>query len=76
MTVSNPVPESVVGKPAHVTVAIPGGARPGEVLVRVRGGAESFIAYAEEPVDEGVQVVVVADRGAPLVVSGGVMSNT
>jgi membrane protein implicated in regulation of membrane protease activity len=57
-------PESVVGKVAHVTVAVPGGARPGEVLVRVRGGSESYIAYADEPVDEGVQVVVVADRGA------------
>ena len=64
MTVSYEVPESVVGKTAHVTVAIPGGARPGEVLVRVRGGSESYIAYADDPVDEGVQVVVVADRGA------------
>jgi hypothetical protein len=45
-------------------VAIPGGARPGEVLVRVRGGSESYIAYADEPVGEGVQVVILADRGA------------
>ena len=64
MTVSYEVPESVVGKTAHVTVAITGGARPGEVLVRVRGGSESYIAYADEPVDEGVQVVILADRGA------------
>jgi hypothetical protein len=34
------------------------------VLVRVRGGSESYIAYADEPVDEGVQVVILADRGA------------
>jgi membrane protein implicated in regulation of membrane protease activity len=64
MIVSYQEPDSVLGRPAHVTVAIPGGARPGEVLVRVRGGSESYIAYADEPVDEGVQVVVVADRGA------------
>ena len=64
MTLSYEEPASVVGKAAHVTVAIPGGAHPGEVLLRVRGGSESYIAYADEPVDEGVQVVVVADRGA------------
>jgi hypothetical protein len=34
------------------------------VLVRVRGGSESYIAYADEPVGEGVQVVILADRGA------------
>jgi hypothetical protein len=57
-------PDSVVGLPAYVTVAIPGGARPGEVLLRVRGGTESYIAYADEPVSVGSQVVVLADRGA------------
>ena len=42
----------------------PAALAPGEVLVRVRGGSESYIAYADEPVDEGVQVVILADRGA------------
>ena len=56
--------ESVVGRPGYVTVAIPGGAKAGEVLLRVRGGTESYIAYADEAVGAGAQVVVLADRGA------------
>jgi hypothetical protein len=56
--------DGVVGKSAYVTVAIPGGPQAGEVLVRVRGGTESYIAYADQPVGLGAQVVVVANRGA------------
>ncbi len=56
--------DGVVGKAAYVTVAIPGGPQAGEVLVRVRGGTESYIAYADQPVGLGAQVVVVANRGA------------
>jgi hypothetical protein len=56
--------DTVVGMPAYVTVAIPGGARAGEVLLRVRGGTESYIAYADQAVGVGAQVVVIADRGA------------
>jgi hypothetical protein len=57
-------PDSVVGRPAYVTVAIPGGDRAGEVFLRVRGGTESYIAFADQPVEVGAQVVVLADRGA------------
>ncbi|HYA44051.1 MAG TPA: hypothetical protein VED59_00470 [Acidimicrobiales bacterium] len=56
--------DTVVGKIARVTIAIPGGNTPGEVLVRVRGGSESYIAYSLEAVDRGIEVVVLADRGA------------
>jgi len=56
--------ESVVGKPAHVVVAIPGGSRAGEVTVRIRGGTEAYIAYADQRIDAGTEVVVVADHGA------------
>jgi membrane protein implicated in regulation of membrane protease activity len=56
--------EDVVGKTAHVSVTIPGGELPGEVVVRVRGGSEAYIAYASEEVERGTQVLVVADRGA------------
>lgn len=55
--------QPVVGLSAHVTMPIPGGTEPGEVLVRVRGGTETYMAYADEPLGEGVLVVVVADRG-------------
>ena len=64
MTMSYAEPDSVVGRPAYVTVAIPGGSRAGEILLRVRGGTESYIAYSDEPVDVGAQVLVLADRGA------------
>ena len=57
-------PDSVVGRPAYVTVAIPGGDRAGEVFLRVRGGTESYIAFADQPVEVGTEVVVLADRGA------------
>ena len=60
--------EVLVGRPAHVTVAIPGGARAGEVVVRVRGGSEAYIAYSETPIEAGEQVVVVDDRGARILV--------
>jgi membrane protein implicated in regulation of membrane protease activity len=56
--------EGVVGRPAHVSVAIPGGGRPGEVTVRIRGGTESYIAYADQQIEAGAEVVVVADHGA------------
>jgi hypothetical protein len=61
---SFPQPEEVVGRTASVTIAIPGGDRAGEVLVRIRGGTESYIAYADEPVGLGEDVVVIADKGA------------
>ena len=54
----------VVGRPAHVTIAIPGRDKAGEVVVRVRGGSEAYIAYADQPIEIGTEVVVVADRGA------------
>ncbi len=56
--------ESVVGKPAHVVVAIPGPNRAGEVTVRIRGGTEAYIAYADQRIEAGAEVVVVADHGA------------
>jgi hypothetical protein len=56
--------DSVVGRPAFVTVAIPGEGRAGEIQLRVRGATESYIAYADEPVRVGTQVVVLADMGA------------
>ena len=56
--------DQVVGKPAHVSVAIPGGGKPGEVVVRIRGGSEAYIAYSDQQIDVGAEVVVVADLGA------------
>jgi hypothetical protein len=55
---------AVVGRPAVVTIRIPGGAMPGEVRLQVRGTFECLIAYAVEPLEVGRHVVVTASRGS------------
>jgi hypothetical protein len=50
--------EDVLGAVGIVTLAIPAG-KPGEVVLRVRGGTEAFAAWADQPVAKGVKVVVV-----------------
>jgi len=56
--------DMVVGRVAHVSVLIPGGPRAGEVVVRIRGGSEAYIAYSDQRIDVGAEVVVIADLGA------------
>jgi membrane protein implicated in regulation of membrane protease activity len=56
--------ESVVGRKASVSFPIPGGEQPGEVVVRIRGGSETYMAYCDEALAIGTDVVVLADRGA------------
>ncbi|MGH9087598.1 MAG: hypothetical protein ACRDYZ_05720 [Acidimicrobiales bacterium] len=56
--------DSLAGKSGYVTVAIPGGGRAGEVSVSIRGGSEAFIAYADQPIERGQEVIVISDRGA------------
>jgi hypothetical protein len=56
--------DSPAGRSGYVSVAIPGDKRAGEVTLTIRGGTEAFIAFAEHPIERGVQVLVVGDRGA------------
>jgi hypothetical protein len=63
-----PLPETVtdaevVGLLAVVTIRVPGGRRPGEIRLFVRGTYENLIAYALEPLDVGRTVSVAASRG-------------
>lgn len=44
-------------------VASRGAVGPGEVLVRVRGGTEAFIAWSAEPLPMGTTVLVIESRG-------------
>jgi hypothetical protein len=37
---------------------------PGEVLIKIRGGSESFLAYSEHTLAKGTAVLVVESRGA------------
>jgi hypothetical protein len=41
-----------------------GPAGPGEVLVKIRGGSETYLAWSETPLPRGATVLVVESRGA------------
>jgi hypothetical protein len=46
-----------------LTVATRGPAGPGEVLVKMRGGTESYLAWSEQPLAKGTDVLVFSSRG-------------
>ena len=54
---------AVVGKVAEVVLRVRGEEGPGEVVATVHGIRETFIAYAETPIDEGRQALVIGVRG-------------
>ncbi len=58
----NGADETPVGRVARVVHPIPGGAegghRCGEVVLRIRGGTESYRAFADQPLERGVTVLV------------------
>ncbi len=55
---------SPIGCIGVVTVATRGQAGPGEVLVKIRGGSEAFIAWSPEPLQKGTSVLVIDERGS------------
>jgi membrane protein implicated in regulation of membrane protease activity len=55
--------EPVVGKLAIVTHPIAAG-RAGEVVVHIRGGTETYMAYADTDLPVATEVVVIAQRSA------------
>jgi hypothetical protein len=54
---------SAIGCLGVVSVATRGAAGTGEVMISVRGGSEAFLAWSDQPLAKGVQVVVVDVRG-------------
>ena len=56
--------ESSVGRVGVLTVGTRGSAGPGEVLIKIRGGSEAFLAWSEKPLPKGATVLVVESRGA------------
>ena len=56
--------ESSVGRVGVLTVATRGTAGPGEVLIKIRGGSEAFLAWSEKPLPRGATVLVIESRGA------------
>lgn len=58
-----PRDEAVIGCTGTMLIGTRGAAGPGEVLVRVRGGSETFLAWSEEPLPRGATVLVIESRG-------------
>lgn len=55
--------EAVVGCTGELLIGTRGSAGPGEILVRVRGGSETFLAWSQEPLPKGATVLVIDSRG-------------
>jgi len=55
--------ESVIGCTGVLVIGTRGNAGPGEVLVRVRGGSETFLAWSSDPLPQGASVLVIDSRG-------------
>jgi membrane protein implicated in regulation of membrane protease activity len=54
----------LVGKVGTLSVATRGANGPGEVLIKIRGGSEAFLAWSDEPLPKGTAVLVLEARGA------------
>jgi hypothetical protein len=55
--------DAVIGCTGTLLIGTRGPAGPGEVLVRVRGGTETFLAWSEDALPQGATVLVVESRG-------------
>jgi len=53
----------VIGAIGVLTVATRGQGGPGEVLIKIRGGSEAYIAWSPEPLPRGTTVLVIESRG-------------
>lgn len=55
--------DAVIGCAGVLTVGTRGTTGPGEVLVRIRGGSETYVAWSAEPLSAGTTVLVIFSRG-------------
>ena len=54
----------IIGTSGVIIVPTRGGGGAGEVLLSIRGGTESYLAWSREPLAKGEKVLVVDVRGA------------
>ncbi|HUY50524.1 MAG TPA: hypothetical protein VMV92_33255 [Streptosporangiaceae bacterium] len=54
---------SLIGSIGVLIIATRGQAGPGEVLLKIRGGSEAYIAWSAEPIPRGSTVLVIESRG-------------
>jgi predicted nucleotidyltransferase len=55
---------SLVGCVGSLIVATRGAAGPGEVLLNVRGSKETYLAWSDQPLPRGIDVLVIDIREA------------
>jgi len=55
--------ESLIGAIGVIIIATRGAQGPGEVLLKIRGGSEAYLAYSAEPIPKGQTVLVINSRG-------------
>jgi hypothetical protein len=55
--------QSAVGCTGTLLIATRGADGPGEVLLKMGGGTEAFLAWSEEPLPRGTAVLVYNSRG-------------
>ena len=51
--------ESVIGTVGVLVVASRGSVGPGEVLIRIRGGSERYLAWSKTPLSKGTTVLII-----------------
>jgi hypothetical protein len=56
--------ESPIGHVGVLTLATRGPAGPGEVLISIRGGTETYLAWSSAPLPRGTSVLVIESRGS------------
>jgi hypothetical protein len=56
--------EDSIGCVGVLLVGTRGADGPGEVLIKIRGGSEAFLAWSDKPLPEGSTVLVIDSRGA------------
>jgi hypothetical protein len=55
---------ALIGSIGVLSVATRGPGGPGEVIVKIRGGSESYLAWSLTPLPKGAKVLVIESRGA------------
>jgi hypothetical protein len=55
---------SLIGSIGVLIVGTRGPAGPGEVMVKIRGGSEAYIAWSQTPLPKGATVLVIESRGS------------
>jgi hypothetical protein len=54
---------SCVGEIGVLIIGTRGATGPGEVLVKIRGGSETFLAWSEVPIPKDSTVLIIDSRG-------------